>query len=536
MPGPHGPLGSYGPSGPSGPYGPAGPGAPPDGPGAQPGPGAPPTGPVGAYGPQGPSGGQQPRRPWLLPLVAALAVVLVGGGTGGYLVYGQLSGGSDPVPTATQAGPTTDPSGEGGGKATETAVPGPDVCTMLPKEEADRLVPAAQVVKGSRDNESFKTFSCNWNNQRISYGEYWRSREIDVKVQQHLGQGAKTGRAMAQNAYEFDYGSAKFRETSKPKLRKDEKEYVSPVRDIPGVGDGAYAQYTWRRSGNLLWYSYGQAFARVHDMTIEVKYQASQQRKDAQILSNKTVQSITEENAIREVTGLIKHFAKGVADWQSKHPNVVAQVYPTVSSSPTATPTPSPTELKIFPAACEAITPAASELVPKPATRARGTEVGNDTQTECRWLNLDVPNIPGKTRVRSVLITVHSFTNRAGAPDKTAAASYFATQRGRDAAVEKSELGGIKFGAVRDLKGLGEAAYSRYIQTRRGEVHAGSDSVTVRDGATVIVVDFAGAERPKGRPAHALEAELMPEKEAHEGALRMAKVFLDALKEKPIGS
>jgi hypothetical protein len=471
------------------------------------------------------------RRPWLLPLLAAAAVVLVGGGASGYLVYGQLSRAGDPAPTRQQAGPTASQASAGA-----AAVDGPDVCAMLPKEEADRLVPGATVVKGSRQHPSVTTFTCNWVNQRISYGEFWRNREVDVKIGQHLGDGAKTGRAMAQSSYEFDYGGAKYRETARPTPKKGEKERISPVTDIPGVGDGAYAQYTWRRSGQLLWYSFGQAYARVHDMTIEVKYQAGQQRKDAQILSNQTTQSITEENAIREVTGLIKHFAKGVADWKAKHPNVVAQPYPTVTSTPQAAPTPTPTELKIFPAACESITRAATALVPEPETRARGTETGNDTQTECRWLNRDAPGVAGKTRVRSVLITVHSFTNRAGVADKTAAGSYYSTQRGQDNSTENSSFSGIVFGDVRDVEGLGEAAYGRYVQTRRGDVHAGSGSVTARQGSLVVVVDYAGADRPEGKPADAPEAEMLPEKEARDGALTMAKAFLAALAQKPIGS
>ncbi|MFG1944687.1 hypothetical protein [Nonomuraea sp. NPDC048826] len=461
--------------------------------------------------------------------------MLVGGGAGGYLVYGQLTGDDAPVATQPQTGPTATATATGA-SAGKAPAAGPDACAMLPKEEAERLVPGATVVKGSRDHSSAITFTCNWLNHRISYGEFWREREIDVKINQHLGDGAKTGRTMAQNSYEFDYGGAKYRETAKPTPSKGDKEYISPVKDIPGVADGAYAQYTWRRSGDMLWYSFGQAYARVHDMTIEVKFQAGQRRKDAQILTSESVQSITEANAIREVTGLIKHFAKGVADWKAKHPNVVAQPYPTTTSSPQATPTPSPSELKIFPAACETLTPAATGLVPKPVIRARGAEVGNDTQTECRWLNLDVPGVAGTTRVRSVLITVHSFANRAGVADKTAAGSYYSTRRAGSNTTENSSLDGIVFGDVKDVKGVGEAAHQGYLQTRRGDVHAGSASVMVRQGPLVVEVDFAGADRPKGKPANAPEVVMLPEKEAREGALKMAKAFMAALAEKPIGS
>ncbi|MEV4103272.1 hypothetical protein AB0J42_23700 [Nonomuraea sp. NPDC049649] len=447
-------------------------------------------------------------------------------------MYGQLSQDDGPDSAQQQqAGPAASSA-----STAASPVTGPDVCALLPQEESERLVPGATVVKGSRETPAGVMFSCNWQNQRISHGDYWRNREIDVKIDQYHGEGAKTGRAVAQSTFEFGYGGAKYRETAKPTAKKDEKEYISPVKDIDGVGDGAYAQYTWRRSGEVLWYSYGQAWARVHDMTIEIKYQAGQQRKDAQILSNETVQSITEENAIREVTHLVKIIAENLADWKAKHPDVVAQPYPTATTSPEAKPSPSPTELTVFPAACESVTSTATALVPRPTTRARGTEVGNDTQTECRWLNLDVPGVQGKTRIRSVLITVHSFTNRAGVADKTAARSYYSTQHGQDRSMAKSSFGNIKFGQVREIKGLGEAAYSSYSQTRNGDVHAGSGSVMVRQGSQVVVVDYAGADRPKGKPANAPEVEMIPDKEARAGALKMAEAFLAALEEKPIGS
>ncbi|NUS04595.1 MAG: hypothetical protein HOV97_18785 [Nonomuraea sp.] len=408
---------------------------------------------------------------------------------------------------------------------------------MLPKEEAERLVPGATMAKASRDSDYTVNFTCNWQNRRISYGEFWRSREIDVRIEQHKGEAAKTGRSMAQSSYEIDYRGAKYGATAKPSLDPDEKQYVSPVKDVTGVGEGAFAQYTWRRDGKLLWYSYGEAHARVGDMTIQVKFQAGQQRKDAQILSNESTKSITEENAIREVSGLIAHFAKGAAAWQAQHPGVLAQPdQAQVTQTPTARATPSPTVLAAFPPACQAVTETATGLVPGPTTRARGTESGDDDQTECRWLNLDLPGEAGNVRIRSALITTHHFTNRAGDADEGAAKSFYASEYGGDKNTAKSSIGGITWGELRDVDGLGDQAYSQFVQTRQGEVSASSGTVTVRLGALVVRVDYSGAERPKGEPENSPKVKLMAQKEAQDGALTLARAYLAELAGQPVGS
>ncbi|HEX4817865.1 MAG TPA: hypothetical protein VFV66_34415 [Nonomuraea sp.] len=478
--------------------------------------------------PQAPGGGSPGRRPawWLPTLAAALVVLVAAGGVGAFLLYGNASG-TTPRP----------PAGSGKASSPAAGVKGPDVCAMLPKEEADRLAPDATVSRSSRDSEFTVNFGCNWVNRRISFGEFWRSREIDVKVAQHRGDGAKTGRSVAQSSFEIDYRSGKYGATAKPSLDPDEKQYISPVKDIPGVGDGAFAQYTWRRD-KMLWYSYGTARARVNDFTIEVRFQADQQRKDAQFLSPDTVQSITEENAIREVSGLITHFAKGVAAWQAKNPNVLAQPdQPTPSAAPTPTAAPSPTVLAAFPADCQGVGAKATELVPRPTTRARGLEDGGDSQTECRWLNRDLPgDVEGTKKVRSALITVHRFTNRAGEADETAAKSYYATQRGRDRSVAGSSLSGVTWGEVTDVDTLGDEAYQQFSQSRRGEVAASSGSVLMRKGSVVIGVDYSGHQRPADKPTNAPEVELMTEKEAMAGVRSLAQAYLEQLGKQPVGS
>ncbi|GAA3209096.1 hypothetical protein [Nonomuraea helvata] len=471
-----------------------------------------------------------PRRPaWLLPTIAAALVVLVAaGGVGAYIVVQKVSGTSKP-PTARSAVPT---------QAASAASAGPDVCAMLPKEEADRLVPDATVSKRSEDNEYTVVFTCDWMNQRISFGEFWRSREIDVRIEQHKADGAKTGRAMAQNSYEVEYQGGKYNETAKPSLDPDEKEYISPLKDIPGVGEGAFAQYTWRRDSKLLWYSFGEAHARVGDMTVRVKFQAGQQRKDAQILSNDGIKSINEENAIREVSGLVGQFAKGVAAWQAQHPDVLAKPEPSKAPiTPSARPTPSPTVLAAFPGDCGAVTEVATRLVPKPTTRARGTEVGDDAQTECRWLNLDLPG-DGKNvkKIRSVLITVHRFTNRAGAADETAAKGYYASEYGRNKVTARSSMGGISWGKLIDVKGLGDDAYQQFVTNRHSDVSASTGTVVMRKGSVVVVIDFSGHQRPQDEPQNSPKVQLMPQKEAMDGVLTLARAYMAQLAKQPVGS
>ncbi|MET7337748.1 hypothetical protein [Nonomuraea sp. NPDC005650] len=475
-----------------------------------------------------------PRRPaWLLPTLAAAIVVLVAmGGVGAYFVVSKVSNPSQP-PAAQSERPS---------RAASSAPVSLDACAMLPADEADRLVPDAAVTGDSREGEYTVSVNCKWENRRISFGEFWRSREIDVRIDQHKADGAKTGRAMAQNSYEVDYSGDKYAATAKPSLKPDEKEYISPIKEIQGVGEAAHAQYTWRRSGKLLWYSYGQANARVGDMTIEIKYQAGQQRKDAEILSNKTAQSITEDNAIREVTRLAGFFAKGMAAWQAQHPNVLAQPSQSdepqsATSSPSASATPSPTVLAAFPAECGAITEVASRLVPEPTTRARGTEAGSDAQTECRWLNLEVPDAGGGIKkIRSALITVHRFTNRAGAADESAAKSYYASERGGDKNFEKSSIGGISWGKVTDLKGMGDQAYQQFIRNRHSEVSASTGTVLVRKGSAVVRIDFSGHQRPEKEPTNSPKVEFMPEKEAMDGVATLAEAFMAQLAKQPAGS
>ncbi|MFI6812601.1 hypothetical protein ACIBG7_09340 [Nonomuraea sp. NPDC050328] len=465
-------------------------------------------------------------RPWILPVVAAAVVVLLGAGVGGYLYFGRTSA-AGALPKVTEIKPTVS-SAASAGPAKPAA---PQVCSMLPKEEVDRLVPEAKVLPYSRDNGYAGIFKCSWENHRISYGEWWRQREIEVTISQYKAEGADTGRALAQRSYDLDYTQARFRATSKPKLDPDEREKISEVKDIPGVGEGAYAQYTWRRSGTTTWYSYGEAWTRLGDMVVEVKYDASQQRKDAQILSNETTQSITEENALREVTLLVTQVAKSVADWQARNPGVVAEASPTPTSTapPSPVPTPTFTTLAAMPPPCQAADQAATALVPGPMKRTRQTAQGNDTQTECRWLNLELPGGEGRKKIRSVLITLHTFTNRAGQADPTSAKGLYTQKFGSAKLMQDFEPGDISWGPPVELKGYGEAAFLQYVADRKNEVFNGGTSLWIRQGEVVVEVSYAGADLPVGEKTNGSKVKLMTRQETGEGAKQVARAVADAL-------
>ncbi|MFI6477862.1 hypothetical protein ACIBH1_08030 [Nonomuraea sp. NPDC050663] len=472
----------------------------------------------------------QRRRGWILPVGAAVVVVLVGGGVGGYLWLENRStsspaGTPDVVDVKTSQAP-----------AAAVAAAPPDVCTMLPKQEVERLVPDATVRGDSRESDYTVNFDCTWENLNISFGEYTRSRTIEVKIDQHKADGAKTGRAMAEQSYDFDYTSARYRETHKPTLKPGEKDYSSSVTDIPGVGDGAYAQYTWRRD-KVLAYAYGQAFGRVGDMTIEVRFQAGQQRKDALVLTNDTKQSITEANAVREVSGIIGHVAKGLADWQAKHPGALASPKPAATTSPSARPTPSQSTLAAMPPLCQAASEAATALVPDAQLRTRALEDGNDRQTECRWLTQNGPASAGMKRLASVMITIHDFANRAGTADPVSAKGFYTKKYG-SAKLMQDFIGDkrMTWGPLTDHKGLGEAAFSQYLGDRKNEFFNGGTNLFVRKGALVIEISYAGAVLPVDAANNSPKVKIFEPKEADAGAMTIAKAVEAYLKGGATGS
>ncbi|MFE3448086.1 hypothetical protein ACFXJ8_04045 [Nonomuraea sp. NPDC059194] len=470
------------------------------------------------------------RRSWVLPTVAAgAAVVLIAGGAGAFLLYGK--------PAKTTSGDAASPA------TSQSATPSPtrpvmDVCAMLPAAEAERLVPAATVDKRSREADYAVYSYCDWSNRRISHGEFWRSREIKVSIAQHKPDGPSTGRAEAQQSFESERGFFNYKAKNQDKPDEPgEKNYNSPVRDYAGVGDGAaFGQYTWRRD-KLLWYSFGEGRVRVDDLVIEVRYQASQQRKDAKMLSNEGTQSISEENALREVGLLLTHLAKSAAEWKKAHPGQLAHAEPSPSPSatPTAAPTPaptpssSPTVMAQLPPACKRMTPAMIKLVPGATERARANGAAGMKETECRWLNLNVPAGEGRRRIRSVLLTIQVFSNRAGAGDPTAALSNYSTKLGGARFSESSGIGGVTWGKIEELKGLGDAAYVQYRVDKKNTVFNGSADVVVRLGPTVIQASYAGSDLGADEPTNSPKVKVLGEKEARDGAMTVAREILASL-------
>ncbi|MEV2266226.1 hypothetical protein [Nonomuraea africana] len=475
------------------------------------------------------------RRAWVLPTVAAgVAVVLVGGTAGAYLLYGRPASSDEPAkPTPATGAPTPPATTQPAAAATL------DVCSMLPTAEADRLVPQATVDKRSRDAQYAVYSYCTWTNRRISHGEYWRSRQISVNIAQYRPSGPKTGRAEAQAMHESELGFYTFKAKNEPtdeKKEPGEKDYHSQVKHYPGVGDSAYGQYTWRRD-KMLWYSFGEGRARVDDMIIQVKYEASQQRKDAEFLSAESTQSISEENALREVGVLLTHLAKGAAAWKAAHPGELAQVAPspTQTSTPTPatkpTPSASPTVVAQLPPACRRIAPAMTKLVPGATERARAGTADGAKETECRWLNLKVPSGKDRRRILSAMVTIQVFTNRAGAGDPAAAKSSYATKLGSAQSTANSQLGGLSWGKIEKLDDLGDDAYVQYWTDRQNAVFNGSGDVLVRMGPALIRASFSGAELGVDEPTNSPKVKLLGEKEAREGALTVARAIVASLSE-----
>ncbi|MEU7891595.1 hypothetical protein AB0B45_01895 [Nonomuraea sp. NPDC049152] len=467
------------------------------------------------------------RRSWVLPTVAAgAAVVLIAGGAGAFLLYGRAASKATPGDSASPAasGSATPPS----------AAPVLDVCTMLPAAQTERLVPAATVDKRSRDADFAVYSSCDWTNRRISYGEFWRSREIKVSIAQHKPNGPKTGRAQAQQSHESERGFFTYKANNKKQADDDpgEKDYYSPVKEYAGVGDGAFGQYTWRRD-KLLWYSFGEGRARVDDLIIEVHYEASQQRKDAKILSSESTQSVSEENALREVGLLLTDLAKSAAEWKRAHPGRLAKAEPSAPPSATRTPTPTPTSTPTvvaqLPPACKRMSPAMTKLVPGATERARANDVAGMKETECRWLSLNAPGGEGRRRIRSALLTIQVFSNRAGAGDPTAALSRFSSKIGSARATESSAFGGVTWGKIEKLKGLGDDAYIQYWVDKKNTVFNGSADVVVRLGPTLVHASFAGSDLGADEPTNSPKVKVLGEKEARAGAMTVAKEILASL-------
>ncbi|MBX6387367.1 MAG: hypothetical protein IRZ07_31045, partial [Microbispora sp.] len=273
------------------------------------------------------------RRRWVLPVGALVAVLLVAGGTFAFMSSRQTgtpraAGSASAVPVAASASAT--PPADA------------DVCSMLDPNETERLVPQATIDSHTRDNRgdslvSYVTYSCSWANRNISYKDVTRSREITLDVSKYEAIGTTTAEKSARIQYNGELSFYKYRETISNK-----KQYYSKAREYQGIGDEAAAQYQWTRDDS--WYSFGEGVGRVGDVVFKVKYQASQKKKESDPLSAEGTQSITEENALREVKSLLSQVAKSVAAWRAGKP-LPYHARP----KPSPTPSPSPTRIPLPP-------------------------------------------------------------------------------------------------------------------------------------------------------------------------------------------
>lgn len=284
---------------------------------------------------------------------------------------------------------------------------------------------------------------------------------------------------------------------------------------LAGVGEDAYAQYTWvLKEGRR--YSYAEAAALAGDTTVEVMFEASQERKDVDTIDSSTDQSVTEENAIREVSGLITAAVKGVTRWRSA-PGEVAQADATSTTSPSAAASATPTLVADLPPVCQEVSASAMALVPGAKPRAESADNPGHRLTDCFWANGDIPDGAGMKEMRSVSVSVYAFANRAGAEDPAGADAFYGEKLGESKAASESTMEGVETGKLELLEGLGDSADYAYTAVRAGEFHVGNGTLTIKDGAGVLIVRFAGSRLPVGAAANGPDVALMARKETRDG-------------------
>lgn len=449
------------------------------------------------------------RRGWVLPVAAVAAVVVVAGGTFTFMTVRQSG-------TSGKTGPTAQAQAEKSASAAPVTQAA-DVCSMLDPDEAERLVPQAKIDSSTSDNRggtlvSYVRYTCGWVNRNISYKDVIRSREITVHVSKYEAIGTTTAEKAARIQFDGELRQYKYQAD-----HSDKEHYYSPVQEYPGVGDAAAAQYQWTREGDKYWYSFGQGVGRVGDVVFEVKYEASQKKKEADIFSAETTQSITEENALREVKNLLTQVAKSVTAWRAGKP-LPYHARPKPSPSPSPSPTPIP-----LPKACVSLKPLAATLVPQTEGAAVRNKEGNSTVTQCQWWNDKLPVGGGKVRWRNLRIAVHSFW------DEDSARYYLIDQRSKTKFTESSQIGGIRWGKVEKLTGFGQEAFGQAIRQRTDTAQSNRYEIYARDGKNVIWVLLSGSDRPENTPINAPDSVLMDPKEAKDGAKSVAKALLGAL-------
>ncbi|NAS21342.1 hypothetical protein GT755_06545 [Herbidospora sp. NEAU-GS84] len=462
--------------------------------------------------------GPPTRNKWLWPLIAAVVVLVVAGGT---FVFFQTTGGEETPQTAPP--PKTGASPEASGAAPPAAGDDPkgtdfDVCSMLDPEQTERLVPAAKIdmrMSDERDSTlvSYVRWTCEWTNRNISYGEYNRQRQITVNVARYEAIGDTTADKAA--TIQFDGEKRQYDYTAS--VSNDERYYSKP-QVFTGIGEAAVAQYQWTREDDYR-YAFGTGMGRVGNITFDVKYEASQQHKEADVLTNDTKQSITEENAIREVKALLTQLAQSAEAWYAKKPLPFAG-----KARPTPTPTPSPSPVKIaLPPNCVTMNPVAARLVPKTEGLAQQLTEGKAKLTECQWWNDAMPVEGGKVRWRNLRIGIREF------PNAEMARFYLVDERGKSRGTAGSKIGGIQWSKIQKIPGLGTDNYGQAIRQQTETAYSGAYEVKVMQDKFVVTVLFGGADRPAGTEINNTGAVLMPLPEAAAGAKEMAAGLLGTL-------
>lgn len=449
------------------------------------------------------------RRGWVLPVAAVGAVLLVAGGAFTFMTVRQ---GTTPArPVATPARPAA---------SSATAAPqaaAADVCAMLDPAEAERLVPRAEINSSSNDNRggtlvSYVRWTCEWRNRNISYKDVTRSREITVNVSRFDALGTTTAEQAARIQFNGELSQYKYGAT-----HSDQEHYYSKPREFREIGNGAVARYQWTREGKEYWYSFGEGAGRVGDVYFQVKYEASQKKKEADLLSAESTQSITEENALREVKGLLAQVAKSVTAWRAGQP-LPYHARP----KPSPTPSPSPTRIPL-PRACVNLKSLAAGLVPGTEGAAARSKEGNSTVTQCQWWNDALPVGGGKVRWRNLRIAVHTFW------DAESARYYLVDERSKTKFTASSRIGGIRWGKVEKLSGFGQDAFGQAIRQRTDTAQSNRYEIYALDGKNVVWVLFGGSDRPEKTPINSSDSVLMDPKEAAAGAKSLARALLDTL-------
>ncbi|WP_055481411.1 hypothetical protein [Sphaerimonospora mesophila] len=441
--------------------------------------------------------------------MAITAVLAVAGGT--FAVMKVRDVGASPVPTATAAAASPAATSSAAADASKT-----DACAMLDPAETERLVPAAKIDSSMRDNRddaivSYVKWTCSWVNRDISYKDKRRSREITVNVSRYEGVGNTTAEKAARIQFDGELKQYKYQE----KVSTNER-YYSKAKEFAGIGEQAAAQYQWTREKDY-WYSFGQGVGRVGNVVFQVKYEANQKDKEAAIFSTDTTQSITEENALREVENLLGQLGKSVTAWQS------GQAMPfKPRPKPSPSPSPKPT-LIALPEPCVSVQSLVKTLVPKTeGVAARSVEDGA-TVTQCQWWNDKLPIGQGKVRWRNLRINIYAFA------DADSARYRFIDERAKAKTTAASRIGGIRWGKLRKLPGFGQDSFGQAIRQRTDTAQSNRYEIYILDGTKVVWVLFSGSDRPENTPINAPDSLLMDSKEAAAGARSVARTVLGAL-------